>query len=100
MRRIGDMMAMMPVASETKARKMVAADEKTVFFLAEKAVSELYGVRGRENVTPRYWKSGKLFLSCRSPLWANELWITRDTLRGRINDELGYEGVKEIKTSE
>lgn len=88
-----------PISTSTM-RKDVVADEKTVFFLAEKVVSELYGVRGRENVSPRYWKSGKLFLSCRNPLWANELWITRDTLRDRINRELGHEGVKEISTSE
>jgi hypothetical protein len=100
MKRIGDMMAAQRSVSDSAPRRRVVADEKTVFFLVEKGMAELYGVRGRENVSPRYWKNGKLFLSCRSPLWANELWITRESLRERINAELGYEGVKEIKTTE
>jgi len=99
MRRIGDMMGSR-VSSPVKTERRVVADEKTVFFLTEKVVGELYGVRGRENVAPRYWKDGKLFLSCRNPLWANELWVARDILRDHINRELGHEGVKEIKTSE
>jgi len=101
MKRIGDMMTVSKTdLSSVKRRKRVVADEKTIFFLSEKAIRELYGVRGRENISPRYWKDGKLFFSCRSPLWANELWITRDAFRDHINRELGYDGVKEIKTSE
>lgn len=100
MKRIGDMMGTKKIAPDVIPRKKVTADEKTVFYLAEKEIGELYGVRGKENVSPRYWKSGKLFLSCQNPLWANELWITRETLRNRINGELGHEGVREIKMSE
>jgi hypothetical protein len=100
MKRLSDMMAAKRTEPGASSHRRVVADQKTVFFLAEKGMAELYGVRGRENVSPRYWKNGKLFLSCRSPLWANELWITRESLRERINRELGYEGVKEIKTTE
>lgn len=92
---------MMKSKSRTQAGpKRIDADEKTVFFLAERVVLGLYGVRGRENIVPRYWKSGKLFFSCQSPLWANELWLTRETLSQKINQELGSEVVKEIKVSE
>lgn len=100
MRRIGDMMARQVEPSVTRGSRTVVADEKTVFFLAEKAIRELYGVRGSENVSPRLFRSGKLFLSCRNPLWANELWMSRETLRDRINHELGYEGIREVKTTE
>ncbi len=101
MKRISEMMTQSHTSSSlVKKRKRVVLDEKTIFFLAEKAILALYGVRGRENISPRYWKNGKLFLSCCSPLWANELWITRETLCNQINQELGYEEVKEIQTSE
>jgi hypothetical protein len=80
--------------------RRIDADEKTIFFLAEKVVLGLYGVRGRENIVPRYWKGGKLFFSCQSPLWANELWITRESLSDKINQELGSDIIKEIKVSE
>ncbi|NTW13846.1 MAG: DUF721 domain-containing protein [Candidatus Moranbacteria bacterium] len=92
---------MMKSKSRVQVRpKRVDADEKTIFFLAEKVVLGLYGVRGRENIVPRYWKGGKLFFSCQSPLWANELWITREILSEKINQELGNVVVKEIKVSE
>lgn len=94
------MMSALSGSSIIREVRTVLADEKTVFFLTEKIVGDLYGVRGRENISPRYWKNGILFCSCKSPLWANELWITREALRDRINRELGYEGVKEIKTSD
>ncbi|HWQ59544.1 MAG TPA: DciA family protein [Candidatus Fimivivens sp.] len=100
MKRISDMMTWKTESSSTRKTKPVIADEKTVFFLTEKVIKELYGVRGSENVTPRYFRSGKLFLSCRNALWANELWMTRDTLCSRINLELGYEGVTDVKTAE
>lgn len=100
MKRIGDMMVSSIKPSDTVGRRRVLADEKTVFYLAEKVIGELYGARGRKNISPRYWKKGKLFLACQSPLWANELWISRDELRERMNRELGYEGVSEIKASE
>ncbi len=74
-------------------------DDKTLFFLAEKVISAFYGTRGRENVIPRYFRDGKLYLACHSPLWANELWMTRDTLCERLNREIGHDLVKEIKTS-
>ena len=74
-------------------------DDKTLFFLAEKAISAFYGTRGRENVIPRYFRDGKLHLACHSPLWANELWMTRDTFRERLNREIGRDLVEEIKTS-
>jgi hypothetical protein len=99
MKRIGEMMTLRD-EDVTRRRKKVEADEKTVFFLAERVVAELYGVRGRENISPRFWKVGKLFLSCANPLWANELWVNRDVFRGKINQELGYEGVSDIRTSE
>lgn len=100
MKRIGDMMVSSTMPSNMAGRRRVVADEKTVFYLAEKVIGELYGARGRKNISPRYWKKGKLFLSCQNSLWVNELWISKDELRERINLELGYEGVFEIKAAE
>lgn len=74
----------------------VAADEKTVFFLAERAIRGLYGDRGRASLVPRVFRSGKLFISCSGPLWANELWVGKAALLERINSELGHDGVRDI----
>lgn len=98
MRQIGDMMKHARAPQGVGARKM-EIDDKTLFFLAEKAVSALYGTRGRENIIPRYFRDGKLFFSCHSPLWAQELWVTRDAFRERLNREIGHDVVKEIQMS-
>lgn len=104
MRAIGDVMRR--VKTSEKAGKRASSigkgriDDNTVFFLAERAVSALYGARGRENIIPRYFRDGKLHFSCHSPLWANELWMTRDVFRERLNREIGKELVMEIKVSE
>lgn len=100
MKKISDMMKAPRASVAEQGVKKVEVDDKTLFFLSEKVVEALYGTRGRENVTPRFFRNGKLYFSCHSPLWANELWMTRETFRERINREVGREIVKEIKTSE
>lgn len=72
-------------------------DEKTVFFIARKVLAEEYGLRGGENIIPTLYKDKKLFLSARSSLWGNEMWLERERLRERMNGLLGNEGVVEIK---
>lgn len=75
-------------------------DEKTIFFLAEKVISSQYGTRGRENISPKFWKDGKLFFLSQNSLWAGEVWVNRESIRAKINAEIGNEMVLEIKVSE
>ena len=75
-------------------------DEKTIFFLAEKILLSQYGVRGKENISPKFWKDGKLFLFSQNSLWAGEVWTNRESIRTKINQEIGEEIVSEIKVSE
>ena len=75
-------------------------DEKTIFFLAEKVLLSQYGMRGRENISPKFWKEGKLFLFSQNSLWAGEVWTNRESIRAKINKEIGEEIVSEIKVSE
>ena len=75
-------------------------DEKTIFFLAEKIISSQYGTRGRENISPKFWKDGKLFFLSQNSLWAGEVWANRESIRAKINAEIGDETVSEIKISE
>lgn len=75
-------------------------DEKTIFFIAEKVILSQYGMRGRENISPKFWKEGKLFFFSQSSLWAGEIWMNREMVRKKINEEIGSETVLEIKVSE
>ena len=74
-------------------------DEKTIFHVAKKAITEEYGVRGGENIIPVLYREKKLFLAPRSSLWASEILLQREHLSRRINDALGAEWVKEIKVA-
>ncbi|NTW46055.1 MAG: DUF721 domain-containing protein [Candidatus Moranbacteria bacterium] len=101
MKRLGDMMSgPVSVAGGRAPRRAVVADEKTVFFLAERVIGGMYGDRGRENLKPRFFRNGKLFIACSGPLWANELWIGREAFRERINRELGSDGVRGVGVSD
>lgn len=72
-------------------------DEKTIFFIAKKVLVMEYGVRGGENIIPTLYKDKKLFLSSRSSLWGNEIWLERKSLREKMNILLGGEAIVEIK---
>ena len=84
---------------ENSTRKRLI-DEKTVFVLAGKVIVELYGVRGGENIQPALYREKKLFFTVSSSLWANELWLERDMIRKKINEEIGQDEVSEIKVKE
>lgn len=72
-------------------------DEKTVFCIANKVLVAEYGARGGENIIPTLYREKKLFLSARSSLWGNEIWLERDNLKEKMNTLLGSEAIKEIK---
>jgi hypothetical protein len=75
----------------------VLLDEKTIFYIAKKVLVEEYGIRGGENIIPSLYQDKKLFLSSRSSLWGNEVWLEKERLRDKMNTWLGTEGILEIK---
>lgn len=99
MKKIGDIFA-----SAQKKRKIGSVakgiDEKTVIFLAERIILSQYGVRGRENIIPKAFKEKKLSFLCRSSLWMNELWMNRDIIVKKMNQELGEGFIVDIKVME
>ena len=77
--------------------KVPVLDEKTIFYIAKKVLVEEYGLRGGENIIPSLYQEKKLFLSSRSSLWGNEVWLEKERLRDKMNTWLGTEGILEIK---
>lgn len=72
-------------------------DEKSIFYFFNKVIEREYGNKGLANLCPNFLKSKKLFVKAKSSVWANELWINRDEIAGKINEEIGSEEIKEIK---
>jgi len=77
--------------------KKTDLDEKTVFCVFEKVIKKEYGRMGGENIQPRFYKKGKIFIKTQSSNWANEIWLNRQKLVKKINQELGSDEIKEIK---
>lgn len=98
MKKIGDIFAS---TKKKNGIKVIAKgiDEKTVLFLAERIILSQYGIRGRENIIPKAFKGKKLFFLCRSSLWMNEVWINRDLVVKKMNQELGNEFITDIKVT-
>lgn len=78
--------------------KIKAVDEKTIFFLAAKILEEEYGKKGVASIVPRYFDGSKLFLSCKSSLWVEEMKNFREDFLRRLEDA-GVDTVKDIKVS-
>lgn len=99
MKKLGDIFA-----ATQKKRKIGSLskgiDEKTVLFLAEKIILSQYGIRGRENIIPKAFKEKKLYFLCRSSLWMNELWMNRDIIIKKMDQELGDGSISDIKVTE
>lgn len=74
-----------------------ALDDKTVFFLFRKIIREEYGTRGLNELSPVQYLEKVLSIKAGNPLYSNELWMRRESLMERMNQELGDEAVKEIK---
>ncbi len=77
--------------------KRIDLDEKTVFYIFEKIIKREYGKMGEVNIRPRFYKKGKIFIETGSSNWANEIWLNRQSLVKKINQELGSDEIKEIK---
>jgi hypothetical protein len=71
--------------------------KKLSFTSPKKVLVEEYGIRGGENIIPSLYQDKKLFLSSRSSLWGNEVWLEKERLRDKMNTWLGTEGILEIK---
>jgi len=78
-------------------KKKGSIDEQTVFYIAKKILAEEYGLRGVENIIPTRFQEQKLYLSARSSLWGNEIFLEKERLREKINTLLGGGVIQEIK---
>ncbi len=80
-------------------KELKEIDEKTIFSVFNKVIHAEYGMRGEENIEPRFYKEKKLFVGFRSSLWASEIWLNRRNLTEKTNSMLGLEAIREIKVS-
>jgi len=79
-------------------QKTVNLDDKTVFFLFKKIIKEEFGSVGLEKLVPDYFANGILHIKSGSSNWSSELWLQKETIIQKINQEIGSKEIKDIKT--
>jgi len=77
--------------------KVINLDDKTVFFLFKKILKEELGNVGLEKLRPDYFADGILHIKSMSASWSSELWLQKDKIMRKINQEIGKEEIKDIK---
>ncbi|MFZ2188487.1 MAG: DciA family protein [Candidatus Moraniibacteriota bacterium] len=91
MRALGD------ILNRMKKRRVQVLDDKTIFFVFKKVIEEEFGAIGRQKFNPEYFANKILFIRADNSIWSAELWTNKARIIKKINEELGEDGVENIK---
>jgi predicted nucleic acid-binding Zn ribbon protein len=91
------MKALGDILSQRGMQKKQLLDDKTVFFVFKKVIEAEFGQIGKQKFTPDYFAKGVLFVKAQNSAWSAELWTNKARIIKKINDELGEDGVGNIK---
>lgn len=72
-------------------------DEKTLFFIVKKIIEGEFGKVGSENVYPDKIINKTLILKTSGSLWSSEVWLRKDYLMKKINQEAGDNLIEKIR---
>lgn len=83
---------------QRKDLKKIAFDNKDVFYIFSRVIKKEFGEIGAGKFTPEYFGKKVLVVRCATPTWASELWINKERIMEKMNEELGDGAVLKIKT--
>jgi predicted nucleic acid-binding Zn ribbon protein len=72
-------------------------DEKTIFYIFKKVVKEEFGNIGADKFKAEYFKDKTIFIKSDSSVWSSELWLNKDKIVRKINQEAGGKVIEKIK---
>ena len=78
-------------------KKTVRIDDKTVFFIFKKVIQDEFGMVGLEKFFPDYYAKETLFIRAENSVWANELWLNREKIIKKMNQEFGEDIILKLK---
>lgn len=81
-----------------RKQEKLALTDKDVYFVFRKVIREEFGSVGIENLQPDYYDGQTIFVKSQSSAWLNELWLNKGRIVRKINEELGEDLIKNIKT--
>lgn len=71
--------------------------DKDVFYVFSRVIKEEYGNYGAEKLKADFFKNKTVFVKSESSNFASELWMNRQKVIRKMNEELGNDAVREIK---
>ncbi len=78
--------------------KKTSLTEKDVYYVFGKIIKEEFGAIGVGKLQPDYFDGETIFVKSGSSAWLSELWLNKGMIIRKINEELGTELIKNIKT--
>ena len=80
--------------------KHAPLDEKSVFYVFQLIMKDEYGRQGIENIKPVFYRDNKIFIRFSKSAWNEEIWLNKDHIIKRINDNLGMREIKDFQIYE
>jgi len=91
------MKALGDILGQRKIKKIQQLDDKTVFFVFKKVISDEFGLIGKQKFNPEYFAHKTLFIKAENSIWSAELWTNKTRIIKKINQEVGDDVVGDIK---
>jgi hypothetical protein len=92
------MKALKLLLNRRKDLKGVSFDNKDVFYVFSRVIKSEFGEIGAGKFQFEYFGKKVLVVKCESSAWASELWINKDKIMRKMNEELGEDVVEKIRT--
>lgn len=92
------MKALKSLIERRKDLKKITLSEKDVFYIFGKVIKKEFGEIGAGKFQFEYFGKKVLVVRCESAPWASELWINKDKIMRKMNEELGEGTVEKIRT--
>ncbi|EKE25183.1 MAG: hypothetical protein ACD_5C00259G0001 [uncultured bacterium] len=79
--------------------KRMVVDQQSVFYVFGLVIKAEYGRLGSENITPVFFKDKKIFIKAAGSTWASEIWLNRNHIVKKVNEQLGGEEITDLAMS-
>ena len=78
--------------------KKISLTDKDIFYIFQKVIKEEFGNYGSEKLKADFFKNKTIFVKCESSNFASELFLNRQKIIRKMNEELGEGVVEGIRT--
>lgn len=87
------------LSKRSLAPKRMVVDQQSVFYVFQLVIKAEYGRLGAENIMPVFFKDKKIFIKATGSTWASEIWLNRNHIVRKVNEQLGGEEIIDLAMS-